>query len=108
MPGNVTVSAILRSGSQVAIAHIGDSLHLLRDGTLKQITADHTFCCATPVGQRPHHPGRGAAVHPADRCPRALGDVDFHPEIDTTVPLSPPGDRWMRCALNALELRLRR
>jgi serine/threonine protein phosphatase PrpC len=39
-----TVSALLRSGSQVAIAHIGDSrIYLLRDGELKQITADHTF-----------------------------------------------------------------
>jgi protein phosphatase len=93
-----TVSAILRSGSQVAIAHIGDSrIYLLRDGALKQITADHTFV------QRLVDSGRitpeEAAVHPRRSVlMRVLGDVDATPEIDTTVFDVLPGDRWMLCS----------
>ncbi|MHC5794538.1 Stp1/IreP family PP2C-type Ser/Thr phosphatase [Lacisediminihabitans sp. FW035] len=93
-----TVSAILRSGSQIAIAHIGDSrIYLLRDGTLKQITADHTFV------QRLVDSGRitpeEAAVHPRRSVlMRVLGDVDATPEIDTTVFDVLPGDRWMLCS----------
>jgi serine/threonine protein phosphatase PrpC len=93
-----TVSAILRSGSQIAIAHIGDSrIYLLRDGTLKQITADHTFV------QRLVDSGRitpeEAAVHPRRSVlMRVLGDVDAAPEIDTTVFDVLPGDRWLLCS----------
>jgi protein phosphatase len=93
-----TVSAILRSGSQIAIAHIGDSrIYLLRDGALKQITADHTFV------QRLVDSGRitpeEAAVHPRRSVlMRVLGDVDSAPEIDTTVFDVLPGDRWLLCS----------
>jgi serine/threonine protein phosphatase PrpC len=93
-----TVSAILRSGSQFAIAHIGDSrIYLLRDGTLKQITADHTFV------QRLVDSGRitpeEAAVHPRRSVlMRVLGDVDAAPEIDTTIFDVLPGDRWLLCS----------
>ena len=93
-----TVSAILRSGSQIAIAHIGDSrIYLLRDGTLTQITADHTFV------QRLVDSGRitpeEAAVHPRRSVlMRVLGDVDAAPEIDTTVFDVLAGDRWLLCS----------
>ena len=93
-----TVSAILRSGSQVAIAHIGDSrIYLLRQGTLSQITADHTFV------QRLVDSGRitpeEAAVHPRRSVlMRVLGDVDATPEIDTTIFDVLPGDRWLLCS----------
>jgi serine/threonine protein phosphatase PrpC len=93
-----TVSAILRSGSQIAIAHIGDSrIYLLRDGALKQITADHTFV------QRLVDSGRitpeEAAVHPRRSVlMRVLGDVDAAPEIDSTVFDVLPGDRWLLCS----------
>ncbi len=93
-----TVSAILRSGSQIAIAHIGDSrIYLLRDGALKQITADHTFV------QRLVDSGRitpeEAAVHPRRSVlMRVLGDVDAAPEIDTTVFDVLAGDRWLLCS----------
>lgn len=93
-----TVSAVLRSGSQIAIAHIGDSrIYLLRDGILKQITADHTFV------QRLVDSGRitqeEAAVHPRRSVlMRVLGDVDAAPDIDTTVLDTQPGDRWLLCS----------
>jgi len=93
-----TVSAILRSGDEIAIAHIGDSrIYLLRDGKLTQITADHTFV------QRLVDSGRitpeEAAVHPRRSVlMRVLGDVDAAPEIDTTVHDVKPGDRWLLCS----------
>ena len=41
--GSTTI-AMLRSGNKLAMAHIGDSrAYLLRDGTLSQITKDHSF-----------------------------------------------------------------
>src|ERR1700712_4174821 len=93
-----TVSAILRSGNEIAIAHIGDSrIYLMRDGALTQVTADHTFV------QRLVDSGRitpeEAAVHPRRSVlMRVLGDVDASPEIDTTVHDTKPGDRWLLCS----------
>jgi len=93
-----TVSAILRAGNELAIAHIGDSrIYLLRDRHLTQITADHTFV------QRLVDSGRitaeEAAVHPRRSVlMRVLGDVDSAPEIDTSVHDTQPGDRWLLCS----------
>ncbi len=93
-----TVSGALRVGNEMAIAHIGDSrIYLFRDGKLKQITSDHTFV------QRLVDSGRitqeEAAVHPRRSVlMRVLGDVDASPEIDTTVVVTKPGDRWLLCS----------
>ena len=93
-----TVSCILRVGDQVALAHIGDSrIYRFRDGTLEQVTADHTFV------QRLVDSGRitpeEAAVHPRRSVlMRVLGDVDASPEIDTKILDTRPGDRWMLCS----------
>ena len=39
-----TVTALLRAGNKIAVAHIGDSrAYLLRNGTFTQITRDHSF-----------------------------------------------------------------
>lgn len=93
-----TVSAMVRVGHQMVIAHIGDSrIYRLRDGTLEQITADHTFV------QRLVDTGRitaeEAAVHPRRSVlMRVLGDVDVDPEIDTHIVDTAPGDRWLLCS----------
>ncbi|MBX3091104.1 MAG: serine/threonine-protein phosphatase [Cryobacterium sp.] len=93
-----TVSAIARVGDKVVLAHIGDSrIYLYRDGTLEQISADHTFV------QRLVDSGRitqeEAAVHPRRSVlMRVLGDVDSSPEIDTAIFDTQPGDRWLLCS----------
>lgn len=93
-----TVSAMIRVGNSMAIAHIGDSrIYLFRDGELSQITADHTFV------QRLVDSGRitpeEAAVHPRRSVlMRVLGDVDAAPEIDTAIIGTQPGDRWLICS----------
>jgi protein phosphatase len=93
-----TVSAMIRVGSQMVIAHIGDSrIYRLREGVLEQITSDHTFV------QRLVDSGRitaeEAAVHPRRSVlMRVLGDVDAEPEVDTHVVDTQPGDRWLLCS----------
>ena len=93
-----TVSALLRVGDKLAIAHIGDSrIYRFHDGELAQITADHTFV------QRLVDSGRitpeEAAVHPRRSVlMRVLGDVDASPEIDTLILDATAGDRWVLCS----------
>ena len=93
-----TVSAMIRVGEQIAIAHIGDSrIYRHRDGELQQITSDHTFV------QRLVDSGRitpeEAAVHPRRSVlMRVLGDVDAAPEVDTAIMDIQPGDRWLLCS----------
>jgi protein phosphatase len=93
-----TVSAMLRVGRQVVIAHIGDSrIYLLREGHLSQVTVDHTFVqrlidSGRITEEEAHdHPRRSVLM-------RVLGDVDASPELDTTVLEVAEGDRWMLCS----------
>lgn len=93
-----TASALLRVGDQMAIAHIGDSrIYLCRDGEVTQISTDHTFV------QRLVETGRiteeEALVHPRRSVlMRVLGDVDAHPQVDSWVVDTHPGDRWLICS----------
>ena len=93
-----TVSGIVRVGDRLALAHIGDSrIYRWRDGTLTQITKDHTFV------QRLVDSGRitadEAALHPRRSVlMRVLGDVDLTPEIDVEVLEATAGDRWLICS----------
>ncbi|MDH6277884.1 MAG: PP2C family serine/threonine-protein phosphatase [Rhodoluna sp.] len=93
-----TVSAMLRVGRQVVIAHIGDSrIYLLREGNLSQVTVDHTFVqrlidSGRITEEEAHdHPRRSVLM-------RVLGDVDASPELDTAVLDLEEGDRWMLCS----------
>jgi PPM family protein phosphatase len=93
-----TVSGMVLVGDQLAIAHIGDSrIYRLRDGSLEQMTSDHTFV------QRLVDSGRiteeEAAVHPRRSVlMRVLGDVDATPEIDSFTLATHAGDRWLLCS----------
>ena len=93
-----TVSAMIRVGDSMAIAHIGDSrIYLLRDGELSQVTTDHTFV------QRLVDSGRitpeEALIHPRRSVlMRVLGDIDQAPEIDTSIVTTVKGDRWLLCS----------
>ncbi|TAJ48323.1 MAG: serine/threonine-protein phosphatase [Herbiconiux sp.] len=93
-----TLSALVRVGQSVALAHIGDSrVYRLRDEVLTQITIDHTFV------QRLVDSGRitpeEAKTHPRRSVlMRVLGDVDAAPEVDLQVMDTRPGDRWMLCS----------
>ena len=90
-----TVTALLRSGNKLAMAHIGDSrAYLLRDGRLTQVTSDHSFVQhlvntgkLTPE-EAEHHPQRSVLL-------RVLGDFDVEIIPDLSVREARPGDRWM-------------
>ncbi len=93
-----TVTAILRSGNRLALAHIGDSrAYLLREGRLTQVTSDHTFV------QRLVDEGRITAEE-AERHPqgnivtRMLGDIESDDDIDSSVRTAEVGDRWLLCS----------
>ncbi|MCR2794214.1 protein phosphatase 2C domain-containing protein [Microbacterium sp. zg.Y625] len=93
-----TVSALIMVDDYAVLAHIGDSrVYLFREGTLTQITTDHTFVQRlvdsgriTPEEAR-YHPRRSVLM-------RVLGDTDADPELDTFIMPTQPGDRWLLCS----------
>jgi len=93
-----TVSALIMVDDYAVLAHIGDSrVYLYREGTLTQITTDHTFVQRlvdsgriTPEEAR-YHPRRSVLM-------RVLGDTDPDPELDTFIMPTQPGDRWLLCS----------
>jgi PPM family protein phosphatase len=85
-----------RTGSCLALAHIGDSrAYLFREGTLKQITRDDTFVQML-VDQGVISPEE-AASHPRRAVvTQALQGEDISPSYATMVPWA--GDRWLLCS----------
>ncbi|MDN4477771.1 PP2C family protein-serine/threonine phosphatase [Demequina lignilytica] len=93
-----TVTALLRSGSTLSMAHIGDSrAYLLRDGQIDQVTTDHSFVQhlvdtgRLSVADAENHPKRSMLL-------RVLGDIDADVPVDISVRETRPGDRWMLCS----------
>lgn len=93
-----TVTAILRSGSSLAMAHIGDSRgYLLRGDELEQVTTDHTFVQhlvdtgRLSQADAENHPKRNLVL-------RVLGDIDADVPVDISVREAKVGDRWMLCS----------
>ncbi|MFE9578469.1 MerR family transcriptional regulator [Nocardia sp. NPDC006044] len=93
-----TLTAILCSGSQLALVHIGDSrAYLLRGGELFQFTQDHTYVQSL-IDQgklAPHelasHPQRALLV-------RALGAGNHQVEADLALRTALAGDRYLLCS----------
>lgn len=93
-----TVSALVMVDDHAVIGHIGDSrIYLFRDDQLTQITADHTFVQRLvdsgriTVEEARFHPRRSVLM-------RVLGDMDPHPDVDTFIMATHPGDRWLLCS----------
>jgi protein phosphatase len=93
-----TVTAILRAGNKLVMAHLGDSrAYLLRDDELSQVTTDHTFVQhlvdtgrITPEDAETH-PQRNVVM-------RVLGDFEVDLTPDLSVREARPGDRWLLCS----------
>ncbi|MEU7803657.1 protein phosphatase 2C domain-containing protein [Micromonospora arborensis] len=93
-----TLTALLfaRTGSCLALAHVGDSrAYLFREGVLKQVTRDDTFVqmlvdqgVITP-DQASSHPRRAVVT-------QALQGDEVTPSYSTMVPRV--GDRWLLCS----------
>ena len=92
-----TLTAFLFAGSRLGLLHIGDSrAYLLRDGTLSQITTDHTLV------QKLVDEGRiseeEAGSHPQrSLITRALDGRDGGVELDLSVREVRDGDRYLLC-----------
>jgi protein phosphatase len=94
---STTVTVALFDGNRIGVAHIGDSRgYLLRDGTLSQLTRDHTFVQGlidegriTEEESR-SHPNRNLILRAVD------GVHDTDPDL-FYIELA-PGDRLLLCS----------
>jgi PPM family protein phosphatase len=92
-----TVTAMLWSGSQLALVHVGDCrAYLLRDGELFQITHDHTVVQSlldegriTPE-EVASHPQRSLLLRAIDGSARLQVDTSLHDAL--------AGDRYLLCS----------
>ncbi|HEY9326942.1 MAG TPA: MerR family transcriptional regulator [Streptomyces sp.] len=92
-----TLTAMLWTGTQLALVHIGDSrVHLLRDGELFQITHDHTVVQAM-VDEGRIGPEEAASHPQRSLLIRALGQgADGTP--DMRLQDARRGDRYLLCS----------
>ena len=96
MGTTLTAVAALRAAPQCVVAHVGDTrAYRLRNGTLDQLTADHTWVqqqvdagMLSPLQAR-HHPW-------APLLNRVLGTPALGP-ADTYVVDAVPGDTFLLC-----------
>ena len=93
-----TCTALMRSGSKLAMVHIGDSrAYVLRGDNLTQVTTDHSFVqYLIQTGQitpeeAENHPQRSIVL-------RILGDSDSDVVPDESVREAVVGDRWLLCS----------
>jgi serine/threonine protein phosphatase PrpC len=94
---STTVTAALFDGTRVGVAHVGDSRgYLLRDGTLSQLTKDHTFVQSLidegriTEDEARTHPHRNLILRAVD------GVHETDPDL-FQVDLA-PGDRLLLCS----------
>ena len=91
-----TVTALLLSGEQLGLMHVGDSrAYLLRDDTLTQLTKDDTFVQSLvdqgllTIAEARVHPRRSIVT-------QAIQGMEF--QSTTTLIQAKPGDRLMVCS----------
>ena len=94
---STTVTAVIFDGTHIGVGHVGDSRgYLLRDGTLSQLTTDHTFV------QSLIDEGRitedEARVHPHRNLILRAVDGVHEPEPDVFTLQVAPGDRILLCS----------
>jgi serine/threonine protein phosphatase PrpC len=94
---STTVTAALFDGRQIGVAHVGDSRgYLLRDGTLSQLTKDHTFVQGLidegriTEDEARNHPHRNLILRAVDGVHETDPDL-FEVELA-------PGDRLLLCS----------
>ncbi|MFS8199243.1 MerR family transcriptional regulator [Streptomyces sp. CWNU-52B] len=95
-----TLTAMLWTGSQLALVHIGDSrVHLLRDGELFQITHDHTMV-QSMVDEGRLSPEEAASHPQRSLLVRALGTLGSGADDTPDMRLhdARPGDRYLLCS----------
>ncbi|NAZ78035.1 SpoIIE family protein phosphatase, partial [Kineococcus sp. T13] len=92
-----TVTAVLRAGSRLVLAHIGDSRgYLLREGRLTQLTKDHSYVQSLldegriSAEEAERHPQRSVIM----RVLTGRSDDD----ADVSVREARPGDRYLLCS----------
>jgi len=93
-----TVVCLMRTETTLVMAHMGDSrAYLLRNGTLSQVTVDHTFVQhLVDIGritaeEAETHPQRNVVM-------RVLSDFDLDLHPDVSVREAKIGDRWLLCS----------
>ncbi|OEJ21812.1 hypothetical protein AR457_41025 [Streptomyces agglomeratus] len=92
-----TLTAMLWTGSQLALVHIGDSrVYLLRDGELFQITQDHTMV-QSMVDEGRLTPEEAASHPQRSLLLRALGQGG-HGSPDMRLHDAQQGDRYLLCS----------
>ena len=92
-----TVTALLRAGNKVALAHIGDSrAYLLRGGALSQITHDHSFVQSLVDEGRITE--EEADSHPQRSLVTRVLTGSEGDEPDLMVREVRPGDRFLLCS----------
>jgi len=92
-----TVTALLRTGNKIAVAHIGDSrAYLLRDGTFTQITHDHSFVQSLIDEGRITQ--EEAESHPQRSLVTRVLTGQYDDEPDLAVREARIGDRYLLCS----------
>ena len=93
-----TLTAMLWSGSQAALMHIGDGrAYLLRGGQLSQLTQDHTYVQSL-IDQGKLAPDEAASHPERALLVRALGVGDGQVEADLALRTALMGDRYLLCS----------
>ncbi|GGZ11809.1 hypothetical protein GCM10010365_34430 [Streptomyces poonensis] len=93
-----TLTAMLWTGSQLALVHIGDSrAYVLRDGALFQITHDHTLV-QSMIDEGRLTPEEAAAHPQRALLLKGLYGGDAVPAPDLRLQDARPGDRYLLCS----------